>query len=77
LPESQTCLVWRCEFRTKFRTLGPEEAQLFKAAKEGGDFSQLCERLSEYCDALCDVPVRAAGMLKSWVVSGLITGLRY
>jgi hypothetical protein len=80
LPEPETCLVWRRDLKTLFRTLEGDEAVLFSAAREGANFSQLCEILSDQIQDVQDaqqIPLRAAGLLKTWLSAALVTDLIY
>ena len=80
LSSPETCLVWRRELNTLFRTLEGDEALLFSAAREGASFSQLCEILSEHLPEEQDpqhIPLRAAGLLKTWIAAALLTDLKY
>jgi len=78
LSTPHTCLVWRRELKTLFRTLDEEEAVLFNAARDSATFSQLCEILSDQMAQAQDpqqVPMRAAGLLKTWIAAGMVTDL--
>ena len=77
LSQSETCLVWRQNLKTLFRTLDSDEALMFAAARQGANFSQLCEQLSAWIDDAEQVPLRAVGLLKTWLSQGLISDLKY
>ncbi|WP_455209822.1 HvfC/BufC N-terminal domain-containing protein [Kaarinaea lacus] len=77
LPQMETCLVWRQDLKTMFRTLEADEAQMFAAAQQDANFSQLCEQLSQYIDDAEQIPLRAVSLLKTWLSQGLISDLRY
>lgn len=77
LLNSETCLVWRQNLKTLFRTLEADEAQIFSAAQQGANFSQICEQLSQYIDDAEQIPLRAVSLLKTWLSHGLIADLRY
>jgi hypothetical protein len=76
LDEKQSCLVWRKELATLYRSLEQDEAQVLKAAAEGADFAQMCEILGQYLTDPQQVALRAAGLLKTWIAAGLICRLR-
>ncbi|MFV2057305.1 MAG: DUF2063 domain-containing protein [Thiohalomonadales bacterium] len=76
-PASEKCLVWRYDLRTLFRTLQPDERAVIQPMLEGATFGELCERLTEYSETPQEVPMQAAGLLKTWISNGLITGLNY
>jgi Putative DNA-binding domain len=65
-------LLWRQELRTYFRSLRPAEVAAFEAARQGQPFGELCALL---CDELgeAQAPAKAAGFLREWVESGLLT----
>jgi len=75
LPESATCLVWRQELKTLFRTLESAEADIFHAAQQGANFAELCEQLALNSEYPEEVALRAVGYLKTWLSQGLIAGL--
>jgi hypothetical protein len=77
LLQAQTCLVWRQDLKTLFRTLAPDEAQMFTAAREGANFSDLCEQLSTVIEDAEQVPLRAVTLLKTWISQELITDINY
>ncbi len=75
LPETAHCLIWRQGLTTNFRTLESDEYYLLKDAAREATFSELCERLAELKVAEEEIPVRAAGLLKSWLSQGLVNSL--
>jgi len=66
-------LVWRQEV-PKFRALREEEAMLWDEAASGIRFGVLCEMAATY-DAPDSAAARAAGYLKGWLASGLLSGV--
>lgn len=75
IPETSQVIQWRHNLRSYFRTLSGDEAQAFSLALAGRAFPDICESLiAEHGD---QAPVRAAELLKNWVVEGLITSLDY
>jgi len=77
LPQMETCLVWRQDLKTLFRTLENDEAQMLASAGQGANFSQICEQLSQHIDDAEQIPMRAVSLLKTWLSQGLIADLRY
>ena len=71
-PEPLQWLLWRQDLRTYFRSLQPGEAQALEAAREGHSFGDLCAVLSEEFGE-AQAPATAAGFLRTWVESGLLT----
>jgi hypothetical protein len=68
-------LLWRQELRSYFRSLQPWEATALGAAREGQSFGELCALLcAEFGET--EAPVKAAGFLRNWVESGLLTAIR-
>lgn len=68
-------LLWRQDLRTYYRSLCAEEAAALEAAQAGQSFGDLCTLLSA-CFGEEQAPARAAGFLRQWVESGLITAAR-
>ncbi len=66
-------LIWRQGLETFFRSLESEEAVALEVLGAGGTFGQVCERLHERCE---NAALRAASLLKRWLLDGLITDLR-
>ena len=50
---------------------------MLRGASENKTFAQLCELLVEYSDEPEQVPMQAASILKTWLMHGLITELKY
>jgi len=76
LDSEETCLVWRQNFMTLYRTLEPDEALVLGDVLEGADFSDMCASLSTLFSP-DEVAMKAAGLLKSWVNAGLISDLSW
>jgi len=74
-PEPVGWLLWRQELRTWFRSLSPAEAAALDAGRDGQPFGELCAALSAMVGEE-QAPARAAGFLREWVESGLITAAR-
>jgi hypothetical protein len=72
--EPGSYLIWRRELQIYFRPLGEEEAAVVAAAREGHSFGELCVLLCEHLDE-DEASQHAAGLLRGWVESGLLTGL--
>lgn len=73
--EPMEWLLWRQDLRTWFRSLSAAEAAALEVARDGQPFGELCARLSADLDAE-QAPAKAAGFLREWVESGLITAVR-
>jgi hypothetical protein len=71
-PEPVQWLLWRHELRTYFRSLHPGEAEALEAVREGESFGDLCGLLCARFDE-AEAPAKAAGFLRDWVESGLLT----
>lgn len=65
-------LLWRQELRTYFRSLQPSEVAALEAGRQGQPFGELCVLLSEEFGE-AQAPATAAGFLREWVESGLLT----
>jgi hypothetical protein len=72
--EAVEWLLWRQDLRTYFRSLQPAEAAALEAARQGRPFGELCTLLSEQLGE-AEAPAKAAGFLREWVESGLITAI--
>lgn len=68
-------LVWRQDLLTYFRSLNVDEAWALDALRRGETFAAICEGLTEWIDAQ-NVAVHAAGLLKQWLIDGLISEIR-
>ena len=77
LPATETCVIWRHKLRTQYRTMDADEVVVLKAVMQGDNFSQLCECLIPFYDDTAGIPMRAAGLLKTWLAAGMLTGLEY
>jgi hypothetical protein len=68
-------VLWRRELRTYFRSIQPGEAEALEAAREGQSFGELCDLLcAQFGEE--QAPATAAGFLRDWVESGLLTAAR-
>jgi hypothetical protein len=68
-------LVWRQDLLTYFRSLNVDEAWALDALQRGESFAAICEGLTEWIDAQ-NVALHAAGLLKQWLIDGLISEIR-
>jgi hypothetical protein len=68
-------LLWRQDLRTYFRSLSDEEVAALEAGRAGQSFGELCALLSASLGEE-QAPAKAAGFLRNWVESGLITAVR-
>jgi hypothetical protein len=66
-------LIWREDLKTFFRALGPPEAEALDAARSGASFGEICLKLATHFSE-AEIPARAAGYLRQWLGSGLLTG---
>ena len=67
-------LLWRREFKIRWRSLEVHEAWALEQAAAGADFAAICDGLLEWIDA-AQAPLIAAGLLKQWVADGLLLSL--
>jgi hypothetical protein len=74
-PQPVEWLLWRQDLRTYFRSLSAAEAAALEAGRDGQCFGELCARLSAEVGEE-QAPVKAAGFLRDWVESGLVTAVR-
>lgn len=70
LALEEVCLIWRQDLVSRYRSLGPAEAEaLHGMARAGWSFAELCEQLAEQGDS---APLQAAAWLKQWISEGLL-----
>lgn len=67
-------LVWRRDLATTYRSLLPDEAWAFDAARHGATFGELCEGLATRIGQE-SAPARAASLLKQWLTDGCVAAL--
>lgn len=77
LNSKACCIVWRHELMTRYRSMDADEAIVMVAVQAGENFAGLCERLAELGMEPEHVPLRAAGILKTWLASGMVSQLHY
>lgn len=68
-------LLWRQNLLTYFRSLSVREAWALDALIRGETFASICEGLCEWTD-VSHVAGHAAGLLKQWLMDGLIQEIR-
>lgn len=67
-------MLWRKDLVIYWRSVDEAEAWALAAFDSGRSFADVCDGLCDWIDA-GDVPVTAAGMLRQWVMAGLITNI--
>jgi len=67
-------LLWRRDLEVYFRSLTATETMALDAARSGASFGAICTALYE-CVTEAEAPAQAAGFLREWLQSGLITGM--
>ncbi len=72
--EPSTWVVWRKDLVSLYRSLPPDEADALAVARDGGDFSALCEALLAH-HAEQEVPVQAVTLLRTWIDEQMVVGL--
>lgn len=75
LAQNSHCLMWRKNLVTQYRSLDTDEAVALSAALSGANFSEICGVLAEELLDQEQVPIKAAGYLKGWLASGMLTQL--
>lgn len=77
LGVAQHWLIWREELTVRYRPMSDAEASALDtmAGERRGTFADMCATLCEF-HAGAEVPLLAAGMLKKWLVQGLIVAVR-
>ncbi len=75
MPGTSHILQWRHELKSFYRTVDRDEAAVLRIAMGQKAFPEICQTLAgEHGD---QAPVRAAELLKTWVVEGLVESLDY
>lgn len=77
LSEPAQCLLWRQDLLTQYRSMEADEAVALQAALDGASFSEVCGALAEEAQDQEQVPMRAAGFLKTWLAAGMITNFHF
>lgn len=67
--------LWRRDYISRFYSLNSDEAWALDALVKGLTFGELCEGLCEWHDEQ-EVGMRSASLLKGWIQSGLIAGIK-
>lgn len=67
-------ILWRTNYVTRYYALSGEEAWAIDRIICGATFGELCEGLCQLIDE-SEVGMRAASFLKSWIQSGLLSGI--
>ena len=75
-PATTTWLVWRQAHCVHYRSLGEAEAWALKALQDGASFPEICEGLCRWLAAEEAGP-QAAGWLRGWVDSALLTRIAW
>ncbi|MGA9341148.1 MAG: DNA-binding domain-containing protein [Rhodanobacteraceae bacterium] len=70
-------LLWRQALDVHWRSLDAGESSALQDASAGADFAKICERLHASVDDIDEqeASLRVAGMLKRWLVDGLISSI--
>jgi Putative DNA-binding domain len=63
--------IWRHDYKSHFRSLPADEAQVLSAASDGASFPEICEHLSALHGE--GAAPRAATLLRGWVDQGWLT----
>lgn len=75
LESRYTCMVWRQDLSTQYRTLNPDEAALLSHVAQGANFATMCEVLTQFMEDPDAVPLRAVSLLKTWLLADMIVSL--
>ena len=70
LAEAQTCVIWRDQLITRYRSLAVDEAAALQGmAVQGWCFAELCGELAHLGE---QAPVQAVSWLRQWLADGLL-----
>lgn len=64
-------VIWRPELTMEYRSMEIDEAKALDCAREGGNFSDICQTLLQWTEA-DSVAARAAGLLRAWLQQRMI-----
>lgn len=74
VQNNESCLVWRSDLNTHFRSLNPQEFQVIQDIKTGATFGALCESLFERLSE--SATQQAAQYLASWLEAGIVSQIK-
>jgi hypothetical protein len=75
LAKPLAIMVWRQGTGARFRILVDEEAMAIDSAREGVNFSIICEMIAAFDDP-DNAAMRAAGYLRGWIEAEIISSVR-
>ncbi|MBX9702995.1 MAG: DNA-binding domain-containing protein [Silvanigrellaceae bacterium] len=68
-------VLWRVHYRNKYYALSLEESVALNSAIQGSSFGEICETLCQWTPEN-EVGLQAAGFLKGWIQSGLLSDIQ-
>jgi hypothetical protein len=68
-------LIWREQLVTRFRSMQTDEQVPLDMLRSGKTFNEACEALTMFMSE-DEVPLRAASLLKAWIVQGLLNKIK-
>jgi hypothetical protein len=74
LQRPQAYVIWRQGLDVRYREQSDDEAHALTLLSQGGTFEAMCAGLCDWV-AENEVPTRAASLLKTWVLEGLIASV--
>lgn len=74
IAENETVAVWRCEEKTSFRELEPDEFLALNEARAGQAFGDICQ-MAAFQHSGEIAPERLAQFLASWFEDGMVAGV--
>jgi len=74
LERPQAYVIWRQGLDVRYREQSDDEAHALTLLSQGGTFEAMCAGLCDWV-AEDEVPTRAASLLKTWVLEGLIASV--
>jgi hypothetical protein len=74
LERPQAYVIWRQGLDVRYREQSDDEAHALTLLSQGGTFEAMCADLCDWV-AEDEVPTRAASLLKTWVIEGLIASV--
>jgi len=74
LERPQAYVIWRQGLDVRYREQADDEARTLTLLSQGGTFEAICAGLCDWV-AEDEVPTRAASLLKTWILEGLIASV--
>ncbi len=75
LPSPLAWVMWRKDYQPHWYSMPADEDAFFIHARRGDDFASLCALLEKWYDDEDEISARAAGLVRRWIDSGMLTAI--